>query len=179
MFCRRDIRGYKVPKKFLHLPYTWTWALSISQEIKCVQDTKFRPCHSCVGPNLSHTHSLSHSLSLITQTRHLCTSPRAAGLGFDTTTTTNNNPSAISPQVSSGCPITEKAGEARKRELQQSWPPNWLRSGTIQQAPKLVSPLFFLSPSLFFCPLGAACYKSDVLSVVTSIELGIDCSFGK
>jgi hypothetical protein len=130
---------------------------------------------------ISHTHtlSLSHSLSLITQTRHLCTSPRAAGLGFGTTTTTNNNPSAISPQVSTGCPITEKAGEARKRELQHPWPPNWLRSGTIQQAPKLVSPLFFLSPSLFYYPLGAACYKSDVLSVVTSIELGIDCSFGK
>jgi hypothetical protein len=44
--------------------------------------------------------------------------------------------------------------------------------------PKTSEPLFFLSPSLWFCPL-AACYKSHVLSLVTSIELGIDCFFGK
>ncbi len=49
--------------------------LSISQQIKWVQeDTKFRPCHSCVGPNLSHTLSLTLSLSPYTNSTPLhCT----------------------------------------------------------------------------------------------------------
>jgi hypothetical protein len=85
--------------------YTWIWALPISQRMKWVQDTKFRPCHSCVGPNLSHT--LSHSLSLITPTQHLCTAPRAAELGFHTTTT--HLPSPLkSPLVA---PLHEKQGK--------------------------------------------------------------------
>lgn len=125
------------------------------------------------------THTLSHSLSLITQTQHLCTAPRGAGLGFDTTNNKQQQPICHLPSSLHWLSHHRRSRRSKEKRASATMASKLTAFWNHPAGPKTSEPLFFLVPISFLLYPLAACYKSDVLSVVTSIELGIECSFGK
>ncbi len=103
------------------------------------------------GPQSLFTHTLSHSLSLITQTQHLCTAPRGAGLGFDTTNNKQQQPICHLPSSLHWLSHHRRSRRSKEKGASANMASKLTAFWNHPAGPKTSEPLFFLSPSLFFC----------------------------